>query len=67
MFVKYYDGNVVELKGNDLIHPVSLIKEPGNNKGSSFNKMKDIKVFISIDKLETDINSMVEKYLGKHC
>lgn len=68
ILVQYYDGNIVELSGNALTHPIPV------NKGAtwemmedSFKKMRDVKIFINTDKLEKDINEEVEKLLGNYC
>ncbi len=68
VIVQYYDGNVVELKGDELAYPIPVNKNATwEIMEDSFKKMRDIKIFISTDKLEIDINVMVETYLGKHC
>jgi hypothetical protein len=68
ILVQYYDGNVVELKGNELTHPIPVNKNATwETMEDSFKKMRDVRIFINTDKLEKDINSLVEKYLGKHC
>ena len=68
ILVQYYDGNVVELHGNEITHPIPMNKDAQWDKISdSFKKMRDVKVFINIDVLEEDINELVEKYLGAYC
>lgn len=68
ILVQYYDGNVVELSGADITHPIPVNKNIAwDTMAESFNKMRDVKIFISTDKLEADINVMVEDYLGKFC
>lgn len=68
VLVQYYDGNVVELKGEELSHPIPMNKNASWDKmEESFKKMRDVKVFINTDILEKDINELVEKYLGIHC
>jgi hypothetical protein len=68
ILVQYYDGNIVELKGDELTHPI-----PVNRNASwevmedSFKKMRDVKIFINTDKLERDVNEAVERYLGNFC
>jgi len=68
ILVQYYDGNIVELSGEELTHPI-----PVNRKASwqemeeSFKKMRDVKIFINTDVLEKDINEKVEGYLGNLC
>ena len=67
ILVQYYDGNIVELRGSELTHPIPVNKDATwKIMEASFKKMKDVKVFISTDKLESDINSMVEDYLGRY-
>lgn len=68
ILVQYYDGNIVELKGDELSHPIPLNKNATwQGMEDSFKKIKDVKIFISTNILEVDIDIMVEKYLGKHC
>ena len=68
ILVQYYDGNVVELKGAELTHPIPLNKNATwAAMEDSFKKMRDVKVFINTDRLEKDINEEVEKLLGTHC
>jgi len=66
--VQYYDGNIVELKGEELTQPIPLNKDAKwEIMEDSFKKMKDVRIFLNTDKIEVDINIMVEKYLGKYC
>lgn len=68
ILVQYYDGNIVELRGDELTHPIPINKTAvWDAMEDSFKKMRDVKIFISTDRLEKDINIMVEKYLGPHC
>lgn len=68
VLVQYYDGNVVELSGNELTHPIPVNKDANwEMMEEAFKKMRDIKVFINTERLEKDINELVEKYLGHHC
>jgi len=68
ILVQYYDGNVVELKGSELTHPMPLNRNTSSElMEQSFKSMKDIKIFISTDRLETEVNALVEDYLGKWC
>lgn len=68
ILIQYYDGSIVELRGEELTHPIPVNKDTSpENMKDAFKKMRDIKIFISTDKLEIDINTMVEKYLGRHC
>ena len=68
ILVQYYDGNVVELNGTEITHPIPMNKSASWGKmEESFKKMRDVKIFISTDKLEIDVNIMVEEILGKYC
>jgi len=68
ILVQYYDGNVVELSGNEITHPIPLNKNASwQAMEDSFKKMRDVKVFINTDRLEKDINELVEGVLGRFC
>jgi hypothetical protein len=68
ILVQYYDGNVVELRGNEITHPIPVNKNASwAAMAESFKKMRDVKIFINTEVLEADINEQVEKYLGNHC
>lgn len=68
VLIQYYDGSVVEISGADLTHPIPLKRNIIWDKmEESFKKMRDVRVFISTDQLEIDINIMVEAILGKYC
>lgn len=68
ILVQYYDGNIVELSGDEISHPIPVNKNASwEAMEDSFKKMKDVKIFINTDKLEADINIEVEKLLGNHC
>jgi hypothetical protein len=68
ILVQYYDGNVVELSGSQLTHPIPMNKNPvWENMEDSFKKMRDVKIFIATDRLEADVNVLVEQLLGGHC
>lgn len=68
ILVQYYDGTVVELSGEELTHPIPMNRDASWEKmEDSFKQMRDIKIYISTDVLENEINAMVEKFLGKHC
>jgi hypothetical protein len=68
ILVQYYDGNIVELKGSELTHPIPINKHASMEiMQHSFRKMRDVKVFIDTEKLEQDINEEVEKLLGAYC
>lgn len=68
ILVQYYDGNVVELSGNQLTHPIPMNKNSTwEVMEDSFKKMRDVKIFISTEILEQDVNILVENLLGKYC
>lgn len=68
ILVQYYDGNVIELSGSELTHPIPINRNISwDVMEDSFKKMRDVKIFINTDKLEKDINDEVEKILGNFC
>lgn len=68
ILVQYYDGNVVELKGSEITHPIPVNRNASwQEMIESFKKMRDVKIFINTEVLEADINEQVEKYLGNYC
>lgn len=68
ILVQYTDGNVVELSGAELSHPIPVNRNADwGSMEEAFKKMKDVRVFIDVAKLEVDINEEVEKYLGHYC
>lgn len=68
ILVQYYDGNVIELSGSELTHPIPVNRNATwEMMEESFKKMRDVKIFINTDKLEKDINEKVEELLGNYC
>jgi hypothetical protein len=68
ILVQYYDGNVIELSGDEITHPIPMNKNAQwEGMEESFKKMRDVKVFINTEILEQDVNELVEKYLGAFC
>ncbi len=68
ILVQYYDGNVIELSGTEITHPIPVNRNISwEVMEDSFKKMRDVKIFINTDKLEKDINEEVEKFLGNYC
>ncbi len=68
ILIQYHDGSIIELEGSALKYPIPMIKgKSWDRMEELFKKMKDIKVFIATDRLEEDVNQMVEEYLGKYC
>ena len=68
ILVQYFDGNIVELKGDELTHPIPINRNASwEVMEGSFKKMRDVKIFINTDKLEKDVNEAVERILGNFC
>lgn len=68
ILVQYHDGSIIELRGEEITHPIPMNRNASWDKmEESFKKMKDVKVFVSTDTLEDDVNRLVEQFLGKHC
>lgn len=68
ILIQYHDGNTVELTGEEINHPIPMNKNyPFEQMNEAFKKMSDIRVFVDTQKLEQDINQIVERYLGKYC
>lgn len=68
LFIQYFDGSVLEMSGDSITQAVPVNGTPTSiNKDSRFKKVRDIKVVINVEKLESEINSMVEEHLGKYC
>lgn len=68
IIVQYHDGNIVELRGDELKHPIPMNKNALRGiLEDMFKGVKDIRVFINTDILETSINEKVEDILGKYC
>jgi hypothetical protein len=68
ILIQYYDGNVVELSGDEITHPIPLDKNTSwQALGDLFKKMRDVRVFISTERLEQDVNELVEQLLGPYC
>ena len=68
ILVQYYDGNVIELHGDEITCPIPLNKNASwQAMEDSFKKMRDVKIFVNTAKLEIDINVLVEDFLGKYC
>lgn len=66
--VYYNNGTVVELSGEEISCPV-----PVNRGGSAedmdepFKKMREVKVFVNTEKLEKDVNVLVDDVFGDRC
>lgn len=68
ILVQYYDGNIVELSGDELTQPIPMNKGISWEKmEESYKKMRDVKVYINTELLEKDVNELVEKFLGEFC
>lgn len=68
ILVQYTDGSIVELRGKDITHPIPVNKNISwGDMELAYRKMRDVKIFISTEQLESDVNELVEKYLGRYC
>lgn len=68
ILVQYYDGNIVELSGEDITNPIPINKNLNwDELESTYKKMRDVKIFVNTEQLEKDVNELVEQYLGKYC
>lgn len=67
--VQYHDGSIVELTGDELSHHQSIDKSVIIHSADppSLRKIRDIRIFVSLDRLEEDIDELVEEILGKYC
>lgn len=68
ILIQYYDGNVVELSGKEISHPIPLNKNiVWDTMAESFKKMRDVRIFLNTALLEEAVNIKVEELLGKYC
>lgn len=68
ILVQYNDGNVVEVSGDEIFHPITVNKAANwEILEESFKQIRDMKIFISTYRLEQDVNILVEQILGKYC
>jgi hypothetical protein len=66
--VVYHDGSVVDLRGDEINHPIPVNRSADKSAlEESFKKMKDVKLFLNTEVLEDDVNAMVERLLGRLC
>ena len=68
VLVQYCDGDVVELKSDELINSIPVNRaSTWADMRNSIRQIRDIKIFLDNTKLESIVNPEVEKYLGKYC
>ena len=66
--VYYLNGNIVELDGKDVENPLPFNRKVNVEELSKpFREMSEVKVFIDICSLETDVNTSVDYFLGNKC
>lgn len=66
--VQYNDGTIIELSGDEIAFPMPMTKSAQQASVEElFKTMRDVKVYVSTEQLEIDINELVEKYLGAYC
>lgn len=65
--VIYKNGQVVNLSGNEITHPMPVNKNATwNIMEGSFAKIKDVRVYVKTKLLEEDINVKVNALLDKY-
>lgn len=68
ILVKYKDGSSIELKGDEISHPLPVSKDTAKALlDESLKQVSEVKLFLHLDQLEADVNKMVEDVLGRHC
>lgn len=68
ILVQYHDGSIVELRGNDIMHPIPINKNiTWNEMEGLYKKIRDVRIFVNTAELEADVNTLVDCYLGKFC
>jgi hypothetical protein len=68
VMVQYNNGKVVDLNGTELTKPIPITDGDSlEDMGDLFKKLRDIRVFVDMDKLEKDVDMQVERYLGRLC
>jgi len=65
--IQYKDGTFSEIKGSDMSGSAFIEKSMWDKIEGDNQKIKDIRAFINVEKLECDVNKLVEDYLGKYC
>lgn len=65
VLIQYFDGEKLKIEPSFLKHSVSL----NNGITSNFEEYttKDVRVFISTEKLESDVNKILNRLLEKFC
>lgn len=65
--VTFVDGNVVELTGDEITHPVPINRKSNwNELQRKFKAVQEVKVFVKTAQLEREINAQIMKRLGKY-
>lgn len=63
----YLDGSVVVLSGDEITHPIPLDQPENLEKvHKRYKNVQEVKVFVKLEKLEHDINTMIMDKLGKY-
>lgn len=65
--ITYLDGTHIEMSGDEIVLPVPLNKNFNpNSVHEKYKNVKEIKVFLKLEKLENDINTIIMNKLGKY-
>lgn len=65
--ITYLNGTQVEMSGGEIAFPVPLNKTfDSNSTHEKYKNVKEIKVFLKLEKLEHDINVIIMDKLGKY-
>lgn len=68
IIVLYHDGSIIELKGSELTHPMPVNRNASwSAMEDSFKKIRDVKISINTDILESDVDKLLEPILGNYC
>lgn len=66
--IHYSDDSMLELKGNDLKYPIPVNKKvPKKELQEFFKKMKEVRIFIKLGLLESDVNNQLDQLLKNIC
>lgn len=68
ILVHYHDGNIVDVPGRDLVQSIPINEETDWDKMEViFKKMSDVRIFLNTEKLEENVDDLVEELIGRYC
>ena len=66
--VHYKDGTTLEIQGDSINQPLPISKDTARALvDDGVRQVQDIRVFLKIDAIETDVNNMVSELLNRYC